>query len=108
MRLNYVPIWDWVVMMIGFCLVERNYKKLVRIELHLASFLNVDPGQCRPVVIGVLARLIIIKPMRIILVIAAHMLLGKATGLELGQFDTFKNCCLISSKTNKIKELFKL
>jgi hypothetical protein len=40
--------------------------------------------------------------------VAAHLLMRKATGLELGQFDTFKICCLISSKTNKIKELFKL
>jgi hypothetical protein len=40
--------------------------------------------------------------------VAAHLLMGKAAGLELGQFDTFKNCYLISSKTNKIKELFKL
>ena len=112
MRLNYVPIWYWVVMMIGFCLVEMNYKKLVIIGLHLASFLNVDPGQCRPVVIGVPARLIMMMPMRILLVqmvaVAAHLLMGKAAGIELGQFDTFKNCYLISSIKNKIKELFKL
>ena len=104
MRLNYVPIWDWVVMMIGFCLVEMNYKKLVRIELHLASFLNVIMDQWSPVVIGVPARLIMMMPMRILLVqmvaVAAHLLMGKAAGIELGQFDTFKNCYLISSKTN--------
>ena len=63
-----------------------------------------DPGQWSPVVIGVPARLIMIKPMRILLVqmvaVAAHLLMGKAAGIELGQFDTFKNCYLISSKTN--------